>query len=214
MRTKRLLAISIVLTSLSLLSLATTPVYAHERRDVTIAGKTTRWVVGWGVEPAFVDQMNLVSLSVTDTSTSGPVYGLQVLRVNVTTGPAFKVLNLTRVFGEDGEYKAEIMPTVSGTYSFRFFGNANNTDIDQTFVCNQPGVGSQGAFDCVEPLSDAQFPVQTPSQRDIDTSLDNLASRLDQALQLASIIGGVGIAVGAAGILVGVAAYRRKPRNT
>jgi hypothetical protein len=196
---------------------------AHEHRHVEMGGKETEWVVGWYVEPAFVDQPNKVSLRVRieQESQTIPVTGLEkFLRVEVTTGGKSVTLDLRPAFRDPGHYIADIMPTVPGTYIFRFFGTVNGTSVNETFDC------SQGQFDCVKPLSSIQFPETPPTSRDVQNALNSINSKLQQlddsltsliqartsaqsTADNALLLGAGGLAAGIAGLLVAIVALTK-----
>jgi hypothetical protein len=112
---------------------------------------------------------------------------------------------------DPGHYVAEIVPTVPGTYVFRFFGNVNGTQVDQSFDC------SDGMFDCIQLLSDVQFPEQLQSSRDVQTGLKDIGEELTairSEISSVYLIGIAGIIAGVAGMALGVAAIikgRKKP---
>jgi len=104
-----------------------------------------------------------------------PLLGLEnYLKVEVTTGGESITLPLTPLFGEPGHYVADLMPTVPGTYVFRFFGVVNGTEVNEVFDC------SEGHFSCVEPLSAIQFPEKTPPPREIQNSLSSFKAKLTE----------------------------------
>jgi hypothetical protein len=222
----RNIAISFALLFI-VLALTTIPVAsAHEHRQVLIDDVNTEWTVGWFVEPAYVDQPNKVSLRVAlsegehqeehdeemHEETANALLGLEkVLQVEVVTGGKAITLDLDPAWMDPGHYVAEIVPTVPGTYVFRFFGNVNGTQVDQSFDC------SDGMFDCIQLLSDVQFPEQLQSSRDLQTGLKNIGEELiaiRSEISSVYLIGIAGIIAGVAGMALGVAAIikrRKKP---
>lgn len=142
------------------------PASAHERR--TVAG-TYIFVVGWLVEPTFVEEANGVSLVVTNAQTNQPVEGLEkTLKAEVTAGGTSKAFDLAVVFNRDGAYKAEFIPTKTGSYAFRIFGTVGGTQVDERFE------SGPGRFEDVTSKSEAQFPVKVPSNGEL---ADQLQSR-------------------------------------
>jgi hypothetical protein len=183
---------------------------------VTIANEKVEFVVGWVVEPPYVDEVNGIDFHATIVESGAPVLGLdQALQTEVSTGGQRVTLSLTPVLTDDvppqffGGYTANIMPTVAGSYSFRFFGNVNGTVINESFQCGPT------TFECVEPQSDIQFPEKTPSGRLVQLSLQDMKSQVSQfqdALRFAYVIGVGGIIVGIAGLVVGFTAVKRGKR--
>lgn len=87
------------------------------------------------------------------TEESAAVTGLEdTLQIEVSFGPATRVLNLRAVWGEPGNYTADLMPMMPGDYTFRVFGTIEGVEIDETFSA------ADGQFSSVEPLEDIQFP--------------------------------------------------------
>src|SRR6266511_6165239 len=96
------------------------PAFAHEERTVG----AYQIVVGWGDEPAYAGQKNSVQL-ILATKAGKPVLNLgDSLKVEVVFGeqqmelsfePAFDV---EEGFGTPGDYRAWIIPTTPGTYTF------------------------------------------------------------------------------------------------
>lgn len=119
---------------MGLLLIATTGVAnAHERREV---GEYT-FVVGFGVEPALVDEPNSLSLRVTrgQGDAAEPVEGLQeTLEAEIIYGGETMPLELRGAFNDPGHYVADVIPTATGTFSFRIFGTIEGTAIDETFT--------------------------------------------------------------------------------
>lgn len=51
--------------------------FAHEHRIVIVADQQVDFIVGWALEPAYVDQHNFVDLRASLTRTGAPVGGLE-----------------------------------------------------------------------------------------------------------------------------------------
>jgi X-X-X-Leu-X-X-Gly heptad repeat protein len=200
--------------------------FAHTHRVLTINGQQVEFVVGWVVEPPYVDEVNAVdfwahyinaSCPQGTVSTSCPVYGLdQTLQVQVITGGQSQTLTFSPNLSNDvpplfyGEYTANIEPTVAGSYSFRIFGNMNGTAVDETFVCGPT------TFECVDPASEVQFPQQIPAGHDLQVGLANLQSQVAQlqsGIGTAYAIAGGGVVVGIVGIAVGAMALRKSKKR-
>ena len=134
------------------------------------------------------------------------VTGLEVtLQVEVThagTGDS-TVRRLRPVFGADGAYAADLIPTVPGQYSFRFFGSIEGEDVDELFE------SGPGTFDDVQDQANLHFPLTLPSAREL-TGVVEAAQR--DALDAQGAIGGaralglIGLIVGAGGLAVAATA--------
>jgi hypothetical protein len=187
------------------------------------------FVVGWLVEPTYAGEINAVDFwahYINGTcpqgtvSTSCPVYGLdQNLRVAVTTGGQSQTLSFSPNLSNDvpplfyGEYTANIDPTVPGTYSFRIFGNAGPTKVNETFTCGPT------TFGCVDPAAEIQFPQPISSGSDLQTALTNAQSQISNLqsqatlmqgnIQTAYIVAVVGVSIGAIGMAVAAVAMAR-----
>jgi len=185
--------------------------YAHEHRTVTIANQQVQFTVGWIVEPTYVDQQNSVDFRAALASTGNPIVGLEkMLKVEVSTGNSQMVLSLEPAFRRPGAYVADIVPTVPGSYAFRFFGNVNGTSVNERFVCGET------TFDCVTDLTSIQFPEKTPSARATQLGFQDLQSQVSQlqnSLRLAYLIGLSGIIIGVVGLVVGFRAAKRGRKN-
>ena len=185
------------------------PVSAHERRD--LAGGKYLAVVGFLTEPAFVDQMNGLDLTITsktEKTADGkdkPIEGLEkTLKAQVIVGGGAKMLDLelrTR-FGMPGKYAAYFMPTKPGDYIFRVYGEIEGQRIDERFE------SGPGRFNAVEPLAARQFPEREASvPSDLQARLDAARSRADRA----QLLGIAGLVVGALGLGLGAFAALRRP---
>ena len=150
----------------------------HERRTV---GPYT-FVIGWIVEPAYVDNMNALDLTVTETQGAKAVEGLEkTLQAEVIVGGAAKTmpLKLAARFGLPGKYQGQLLPTRTGDYSFHIFGNVGTTKVDEKFE------SGPNTFGGIESTNALQFP-----ERGLSTT--DLAARLDQLQTL--VIAGIVIA--------------------
>jgi hypothetical protein len=157
------LAAVIVLLALAL------PAAAHEDRSVG----PYNFHVGWHVEPALVDQLNAVELTVTQDG--NPVADVdQTLTVTVSTGGKTSAPLLLQASDETpGLYTAALIPTVVGDYQFHFVGTVGSYQVDETFN------SADGQFDSVDPITDLQFPEQEPSNAELQAQIDTLKSQVD-----------------------------------
>jgi hypothetical protein len=211
----RLLA-AIVAASAATLLITAGPASAHEHR--LVAGKYT-FTVGWGDEPTYTGFKNSVSLALADAADKPITDVTDTVKVQVKSGdktvdmtmePNFKV----GVYGDPGDYRAFIIPTRAGTYSFHFTGTIHGDAIDETFT------SSETTFDSPKEASDVEFPAKDPSAGQLSQRIDRESSRV-QALQpavssakdkasSAGTLGIIGIVVGALGLAVGGISLARK----
>jgi hypothetical protein len=202
-RTIRLggLTLAAVAVALTVSLIAPPATSAHDRR--TIANGQADVVVGWLVEPAFVDEPNGVDFRVMKAGTTEPIEGLEkTVKVAVTHGNTTKTYDLRARFGMKGAYTADIFPTATGDYKFQFTGEVNGVKIDEAFE------SGPNRFDGVKPLTAVQFPTAMPSSAELQSQV----AAANAAADSARTIGFIGLAVGAAGLIVAaVALLRRRP---
>ena len=139
---------------------------AHETRVYEIDGEPFIFVVGSLNEPIAVDDRTGVDLRVlradptdpTNRSADGvePVSGLEsTLEVELQAGEERMVLPLSPSWGEVGRYQSIFYPTVATTYTYRFIGEIEGTEVDLSFACNPAGhVGGEADTEPVE-ISDS-----------------------------------------------------------
>lgn len=146
-------------------------VAAHDRKA---AGPLTV-VLGWASEPAYSGSLNAVIISLADRG--GPLAKADgSLSVEVTFGSERTTLALEPVPNRAHEFQAAIVPTRSGTYTFRVTGTINKQSIDMSSTC------SDSTFHCVTDAAAIQFPVKDPT-------VGQLAERVDRALPRAADAG-------------------------
>lgn len=142
---------------------------AHERKT---AGNFLL-VIGWGEEPAFTGSRNSVVVAVSDSA--GPLKEAGAsLSVEIVFGAERVTLPLEPAFNRPHEYRAWLVPTRAGTYTFHVMGKVRDQAIDVTSTC------SESTFHCVAEASDIQFPAKDPSA-------GQLADRIDRALPRAEL---------------------------
>ena len=152
----------------------------HERRNV---GPYT-FVVGWIVEPAYVNNMNALDLTVTETQGAKPVEGLEkTLQAEVSVGGAAKTmtLKLAARFGLPGKYQGQLLPTNTGDYSFHIFGSVGTTKVDEKF---ESGPNTFGGIEATDAL---QFPDKIVSNADLAARLDQLQTLVIAGIVLAGL---------------------------
>jgi hypothetical protein len=196
------------------LILTAPPASAHERRQVG----EYEFVVGWWTEPAFANQPN--GPEVTITRRGKPVVEGVELTADLTFGaetvtyelePAFVV----GVFGEPGNYNADLVPTRPGTYEFHIYGTVEGAEVDEVFTS-----GPETFNDIQDPASTA-FPAADPNNAElserIQTEADRVAaleSETEKDVSSARTLGLIGVIVGAVGLVaaitVGAMAMRKR----
>jgi hypothetical protein len=210
----RVIAVSAVVVAM--LAFAAGPASAHEERDV---GKYT-FAVGFGQEPAFAGQPNSVQLILTqngkpvidlsDTLAVSVVFGDQ--SVDLSIEPFFEIGE----FGNPGDYRAWFIPTRAGHYTFHFTGSVGGQKVDETFTSGPK------TFDDVVSPTDAEFPVQDPTNGELADRITREIPRLDSAIaevkssaqssgasasddaNSAKTLGLIGIVVGGLGLIAGI----------
>ena len=174
---------------------------AHERR--TVANGKYDVVVGWDVEPAYVDMKNGAGIRIMDAGTTNPVTGAdKTLKLQIRQGASTQPFALRAVFGQNGYYVADIVPTRDGEYQWLFSGSINGDAVNETFDT------ADGKFNKVEPQSALQFPLALPDPATSSAAVQ--AAQADAAS--ARTLAYVGIAVGVLGTLAGATAWLTRPR--
>ena len=159
--------------------------------------------VGWVSEPAYAGLLNGIELAVTDTRTKAPVSGLEkTLKVEIAAGGLAPVaLALEPVEDEAGAYRASVIPTVTGSYTFHISGKIDTQNVDEKVE------SGPNTFDDVSTAQSAQYPTKVPQADDLVKQLDDLRSSADQARLIAiGALALAAIALGAAFVMA-----RRRP---
>jgi len=152
----------------------------HERRMVG----PYAFVVGWTVEPAYVNNMNALDLTVTETQGGKAVEGLEkTLQAEVIVGGAARTMSLKLAprFGLPGKYQGQLLPTKTGDYSFHIFGNVGTTKVDETF---ESGPNTFGGIESTDAL---QFPDKALSTTDLAARLDQLQTLVTAGIVIACL---------------------------
>ncbi|MDQ2912383.1 MAG: hypothetical protein M3T56_03915, partial [Chloroflexota bacterium] len=111
-------------------SVTTNVALGHERRTV---GPYT-FVVGWINEPSYVNLLNSLDLTVTETSGAKAVEGLEkTLKADLTFGGSTtpQPLTLAARLGSPGHYAGYVVPTKVGDYIFHITGTVGTTNVDE-----------------------------------------------------------------------------------
>jgi hypothetical protein len=199
------------------LILTAPPASAHETRQVG----EYEFVVGWWTEPAFANQPN--GPEVTINHDEDPVVEGVELSVDVAFGeetityemePAF----IVGVFGDPGNYNADLVPTRPGTWEFRIYGTVEGEEVDEVFT------SGPDTFNDIQDPAETAFPAADPNNAElserIQTEADRVATVQSEAetakddASSARTLGLIGIIVGALGLVaavtVGTMAMRKR----
>jgi len=186
-----LAAVAAVAVVVSSFAVNTNVALGHERRTI---GPYT-FVVGWLNEPAYVNLLNSLDLTVTETTGAKAVEGLdKMLKADVTFGGSTtpQPLTIAARFGLPGKYSGYVMPTKVGDYTFHITGTVGTMNIDEKF---ESGPGRFGSIESTDAL---QYPQKVVSNTDLAARLDQL-----QTLVIAGIVlGGLALVASAAGLMV------------
>src|SRR5205807_2256065 len=136
--------------------------------------------VGWGDEPPYAGFKNSVQLLLKDTKDK-PVTDLgDTLKVEVSTGTQKMTLPIVPNFevggdGTPGDYRAWLVPTRPGTYTFHFTGTIHGDAIDASFT------SSDTTFDEITSATDVEFPAKDPTIGDLSQRVTREDARLAAA---------------------------------
>jgi len=154
------------------------PASAHEERKVG----AYHFAVGWGEEPAYAGIKNSVQL-ILSTSSGQAVNNLgDSLQVEVIFGSQKMALPLELNFdpgsgeGMPGDYRAWVIPTSPGDYTFHFTGKIGNQSVDQSFTSGPT------TFDQVKDPAQVEFPIKEPPVSQVAGLTQRLSTRLQAAL--------------------------------
>ena len=176
--------------------LVPSPASAHETREV---GPYT-FTVGFANEPAFAGQPNAAEVSIVTTKGEKPVVEGVELDVEVSFGDETRTMEiepnfLVGVFGEEGNYGADFLPTRPGQYSFRFSGTVEDLDVDETFTSGPE------TFNDVNDPAEFAFPEADPPVYEVAGRVETESARLDEAVATANTARTFGLIALVVGIL-------------
>jgi hypothetical protein len=161
----------VALAALAAATLVSVPGHAAAHEEVKV-GKVAL-EVGWVQEPAFAGLPNAVEVSVRRGAAS--VRNAALTAVVVFGEPdsttRTDALPLDPVGDAPGEYRAFVIPTRPGTYTFVISGRAGGKRIDETLTSGE-------SFDEVLNPGEAQFPEQDPTQGEIAERLERIDARI------------------------------------
>lgn len=191
--------IALLITCLCLMGLAA-PAMAHETR--TEGG--VRAVVGWATEPAYVGYPNAVQLRLSNGTTPIADLGADDLKVEVLFGgQKTAALPLEPAFNSPGEYRAPLMPTRAGDYSFHFFGTVKGQPYDQTFQSGEE------TFDAPKNPADVSFPAKDPTAGELAARIAQLSGD-DGGSSSSDNTGKIGLALAVVALALAIGALVRK----
>jgi hypothetical protein len=191
------------------------PASAHEEEHI---GKLVL-EVGWAQEPAFAGLPNAVEVSVRMGAAAVKNAALSAVVVFGDSNSTARTdpLPLDPVADAPGEYRAFVIPTRPGTYTFEISGKVERKNIDESFTSGEK------SFDEVLNSGEAQFPEQDPTQGELAERLERIDARIaDLRTQIAAqgdeegssvpmLLGLAGIILG--GIALGFAVSGRRQRR-
>jgi len=200
----------------AILAFVASPASAHEERDVGVY----TFAVGFGQEPAYAGQPNSVQMFLSRNGkpvndlgdTLAVTVGFGDQTVDLSVEPFFEIGE----FGTPGDYRAWFIPTRAGQYMFHFTGSIGGQKVDETFTSGPK------TFDDVASPSDAEFPVQDPTNGELADRITREIPRLDTAIAdakstaqvaaasasdyatSAKTLGLIGVIVGGLGLIAGI----------
>jgi hypothetical protein len=167
--------------------------------------------IGWINEPVIVGQPNGLDLFIVpkesehtegETHTEGDAHAADgvtgaeaTLKFTVTYGGVSQDYDILPVNGEPGRYRANLLPTREGQFTFKFTGTINGEAVDVTFEPEEVAAAGRLAF-----------PEAVVASADLASQIAALRSQV----QTAQIIAIVGALLGLAGLGVGVFSLRKK----
>jgi len=153
-----------------------TPAFAHDKKAVG----PVHLVIGWGTEPAVSGSRNSIDVDVVDSGGKPAADATAQLSVQVTFGDQSVLLPLLPSGDRSGRYRAWIVPTRAGTYTFHISGTVKGQLIDVSSTC------SGTTFDCVVDGTDMQFPAKDPSPAQLADRLSRSLPRAERAIEAAT----------------------------
>jgi hypothetical protein len=161
--------------------------------------------VGWGDEPAFSGFKNTADVDVADAA-GAPIADLGggSLTVEITFGEERVSLPMTPVRDRPGRFRALLVPTRAGTYTFHITGTVKGQPIDVSTTC------SDTTFGCIRDAASVQFPVKDPSAGQLAERVSRAVPRAERAADAAGSARLVGFAAIAVAVAALVAAVRKR----
>src|SRR4030095_14285083 len=141
-------------------------------------------VVGWDVEPAYQNMKNAASIRISQAGSNPavPIMGAEkALKVQIRQGATTKEFPLRAVFGQQGYYVADIVPTREGDYQWTFVGAINEDQVNEKFDT------ADGKFNGIESSAALQFPVPLPDPAQATAAVSAAQSDAQSARNLAYV---------------------------
>jgi hypothetical protein len=185
--------------------LAARMVSAHDKKT---AGPLVL-TIGWGDEPAFSGARNTIDLDVADAAGAPVADADASLAVDVSFGGERMTLPLAAVPRQAGKYRASLVPTRAGVYTFHVNGSIRRQTVDVTSTC------SEKTFACVTDAAEIQFPSKDPSAGQLADRIARTGPRADEAVGRANGARRLSLAALAVSVAaLGVALLRGRRRDT
>ena len=166
---------------------------------------------GWGNEPPYSGEGNFVEVGLADRSGAPVGAPPGALRVEVTFSGARTTLPLVPDGEQPGSFRAALVPTRPGTYAFHITGTVRGQAIDTAATC------SERTFECVNDISEVEFPVKDPSAGDLAQAVTRVQPRVNDAADTADSARAIAIAAIAVAVVSLLSALwlglRRRPKN-
>ncbi|HYH27896.1 MAG TPA: hypothetical protein VEA19_03850 [Actinomycetota bacterium] len=184
------------------------PAWAHETRQVG----DYELVVGWWQEPAFAGQPNGPEVTVTkggDPVNEGVELEVELVFGSETMTYPLEAAFVVGVFGDEGNYNANLVPTRPGTYTYRLTGTIEGNQIEEEFTSGPETFGD------IEDPAELAFPAVDPSQAELASRLERETQRLNEEVDAASsarTFGFVGMGVGLLALVLAALALARARR--
>ena len=220
---------AIALVTAGLIVVSGSSASAHQGRHV--GGFET--TVGWIEEPAYAGFRNAVSIRIEravggggeeadpgdEDANTRPVETAE-LRVEVLFGDETATdktepMPLEPAFGDPGHYRAFIVPTQPGTYTFHIFGTVGNKDFDEFYTSGEAGANerSEGTYNDMREPKEIQFPVPHLNPVELDSEIETAmvaASDADGKAGTATVLAIIAIVVGVLGGIAGMSFGKKK----
>ncbi len=180
-----------VLTAAIALLLCTGAVSAHEKKNAGSLALT----IGWSDEPAFSGVRNAIEVDVADGAGKAVADPDASLAVEVTFGTDRTTLPLAPAAQDPGKYRAWLVPTRAGVYTFHVSGTIRRQAVDVTSTC------SDTTFACVGDATAIQFPGGDPSPGQLADRIARTAPRADAAAGRADLARQISFAALAVSVL-------------